>query len=206
MDEADVLAVPVKAAGEKSTAYEIIRGAVDTEGKEILETVFPMVADQEVWRSCAAGAGEEIAKRLCEGKRVALITLGDVTVYSTCMYVQQYIEGKGFDTYLVPGISSYSAGAALAGVPLMEGSQSLAVVPAGREPGNLTPFLDAFDNLVIMKAGKCIGWLKEYMREHGIPGKCATMLYCVGMEEEYVGPLDEGLEYRYFTTVILKKG
>ena len=66
--------------------------------------------------------------------------------------------------------------------------------------------LDAFDNVVIMKAGKCIGWLREYMRRHGIPENCGTMLSCVGMEEEYVGPLDDRRTYRYFTTVILKKG
>ena len=56
LEEADVIAVPVKKPGEKSTAFEIIRQVVETEGKEILETVFYMTADPSVWRSCAKEA------------------------------------------------------------------------------------------------------------------------------------------------------
>lgn len=205
LEEADVLAVPVKKPGMKSTAFEIIRQVVDTKGKEILETVFYMTSDPAIWRSCAKEAGEAIAAYLRQGKQVALITLGDVTIYSTCMYVQQYIEAKGFKTVLIPGISSYSAGAAQAGIPLAEGKESLVVVPAVKKPEDLKVILDTFDNIVVMKAAGAITWLARYMEQAGIPAEQAVVLSCVGMESEYIGLLDEQREYGYFTTVVIRK-
>lgn len=205
LEEADVLAVPVKKPGQKSAAYEIIKEVVDMEGKELLESVFYMASDPDIWYACAKEAGEAIAGYLGRGKNVVLITLGDVTVFSTCMYVQQYIAARGFETVLVPGISSYSAGAARAGIPLAEGKESLAVVPAIKKTEDLKVILDTFDNIVLMKAGKSITWLSRYMDQAGISAEQAVVLSCVGMESEYIGPLDEEREYGYFTTVIIRK-
>ena len=206
LEEAEVIAVPVKKPGEKSTAFEIIRQVVETEGKEILETVFYMTADPSVWRSCAKEAAALVEARLKKEKKVVLITLGDVTVYSTCMYVQQYVAAKGYRTELIPGISSYSAGAACAGIALAEGKETLAVVPALKNPEQLGTVLELFDNVILMKASKSIRWLGEYMRQEKIPRTNAVVLCCVGLPGEYIGPLDESREYGYFTTVIVKKG
>ena len=43
LDEADIIAVPVKEAGEESTALEIIRPVVDLEHKSLLEPPDPYV-------------------------------------------------------------------------------------------------------------------------------------------------------------------
>ena len=34
---------------------------------------------------------------------------------------------------------------------------------------------------------------------------CATVISCVGMKDEYIGPLDPERTYSYFTTVIIKR-
>ena len=59
LEAADVIAVPVKEAGEKSTALEIIRPVVCLEHKELLEVVFRMARDKE--ERSAAGKPREAA-------------------------------------------------------------------------------------------------------------------------------------------------
>lgn len=87
----------------------------------------------------------------------------------------------------------------------MEGNEALAIVPSARENAALKTAFDSFENIVVMKAGNSIGKLRQMMEERNIPLSHATVLSRVGMEDEYVGPLDEDREYSYFTTVIIKK-
>ncbi|MDO4261514.1 MAG: precorrin-2 C(20)-methyltransferase [Eubacteriales bacterium] len=206
LEQADVIAVPVKEPGEYSTALEIVRPVVDLHGKEIHEVVFRMDRDVERRKACRAEACGQLAGLLRDGKDIAMITLGDVAVYSTYMYVNNYLAEAGFETEIVPGIPSFCGGAARAQLTLMEGNESLAIVPSVQESGILAEALDRFENVVVMKAGGSIGRLKGMLEERKIPLQCATVLSRVGMEDEYVGPLDPGREYSYFTTVIVKKG
>lgn len=205
LDGADVIAIPVKEAGEYSTALEIIRPVVDLSGKELLEVVFRMHPEEAERRKCRREAGEQLAAELAKGKDIAMITLGDVSVYSTYMYVNQYVAEQGFETEIIPGIPSFCSGAARAQVTLMEGNEALAIVPSARENKTLAAALDTFENIVVMKAGNSMEKLKAMMEERGIAVSCATVLSCIGMEEEYVGPIDTGRTYSYFTTVIIKK-
>ena len=85
LEAADVVAVPVKEEGEKSTALEIIRPVVSLEHKELLEVVFRMAKDKEERKRCREAAGKQLTDVLDQGKTVAMITLGDVAVYSTYM-------------------------------------------------------------------------------------------------------------------------
>lgn len=65
--------------------------------------------------------------------------------------------------------------------------------------------LDVCDNVVFMKAFGSIPDIARMLEERGIPFGNATVMSNVGMEDEYVGPLDPGREYGYFTTVLVKK-
>ena len=147
LDMADVIAVPVKEAGEASTALEIIRPVVKLSGRECMEVVFQMHPDEEKRRRCRQEACQRLTGELAKGKTIAMITLGDVSVYSTYMYVNQYVAQAGFDTEIVPGIPSFCSGAAAAQLSLMEGNESLAIVPSARETKNLAVALDHFENV-----------------------------------------------------------
>ena len=205
IEEVDVIVVPVKSKGERSTALEIIRPVVELEGKRILEAVFSMAKDDDVYRQCGAAAGDVIAAELDLGRDVAVITLGDVSIYSTYMYVNDYVSSMGYETAVIPGVTSFCSGAALAGIPLALGNEGLAVVPSARDTSMVEKALDVFDNVVVMKAGNSVSRLSGILRERGLDPGCATVISGAGMKDEYVGPLDTEREYGYFTTVIVKK-
>lgn len=205
LDEADIIAVPVKEAGEESTALEIIRPVVDLEHKSLLEVIFRMAKDKEERKKCRAAACGQLTAELSKGKNIAMITLGDVSVYSTYMYVNQYVAEHGFETEIIPGIPSFCSGAAAAQLPLMEGNESLVIVPSVQAEQQVEDAIAHYDNVVIMKASGSIGRILELMKQYDRAENCATVISCVGMKDEYIGPLDPERTYSYFTTVIIKR-
>jgi len=206
LEKAQVIAYPVKKLGEEGVALNIISQRVDVKGKEVVELLFSMNPDDEVRKKCRAEAMEKICGLLDQGKDIAMVTLGDVSVYSTYMYIDRDIQKRGYETEVVPGIPSFCHGAALARLPLMIGEESVAVVSlAKRNNENAEKVLDAVDNLIIMKAFASIPAIVEMLNKRNIPLENATVMSNIGMEDEYLGPLDPNREYGYFTTVLIKK-
>lgn len=204
LEAADVIAVPVKARGEKSTAFEIAKKAVDLSGKAVLELEFPMSRGRDERLKSRRIAAEKIAAVLDEGKTAAMVTLGDASLYSTCSYVGERLIKAGYETETVAGVPSFCAAAARAGVSLCEGTDSLAIVPAVTDVGELNGILKAFGNTVIMKAGKSADKIYDCLDSLGLTQN-AVAASEVGMENETVEPLKRDGEYGYFTTIIVKK-
>ena len=61
------------------------------------------------------------------------------------------------------------------------------------------------DNIVVMKAFKSMDRIISLMESNNVPLDRATVISNLGMEGEYIGPLDKGREYGYFTTVVIKR-
>lgn len=199
LENADIIAAPVKKAGEKSTALEIVRREFDADKMEILELEFPMSGDTETRRAARKAAAEKIIAALADGKTVAMVTLGDVSVYSTCTYVHKAVTDAGYEVEIVPGVTSFCAAADKAGISLCEGNESMAIIPSAAD---LDKCLDNFDTVVIMKAGKDIDVICDILERRRLAGIAAAN---IGMENEEIAPLKRGREYGYFTTVIVKK-
>ena len=145
-----------------------------------------------------------IRQALEAGKQVAMVTLGDVSVYSTATYVRQILAEKGYATQVIAGIPSFCAGAASAQYSLCENGESLLVLPGITAQAEIEAALAQFENVVIMKAGRTLSWLLPLLQEQGLLEK-TVMFRDVGMETAYVGePKADGNSY--FTTLLIKKG
>ena len=206
LDSCDIIAYPVKRPGDGSTALEIIRPSVSLEGRDVREFLFSMSPDDRDWKAGHDEAIRSVCSLLGEGKDIAMVTLGDVGVYSTFMYIKEAIEENGYEVEIVPGIPSFCHGAAVAGLPLTLNNEGLAIVPMAKENSELLSVaMDAFDNIVVMKAFKSIPKIMDMMESKGIPTDAATVISNVGMSDQYIGILDRERSYSYFTTVIIKK-
>ena len=206
LETCDVIGYPVKKAGEGSVALSIIEPIIDLDGKEVHEFVFSMNPEDSVRREHEKVAIGELILILEQGKDIALITLGDVGIYSTYMYVDRAVREAGFETEIVPGINSFSHGASLAGLPLTLGDEGLCIIPMAKDREDLLRMaLKDFENIVIMKAFKSIGRIAELMDSFEIPRSCATVMSNIGLDDEYIGPLDIDRKYGYFTTVLIKR-
>ena len=206
LESCDIIAYPVKTAGEGSVALNIIKPNVDISKKEVREYVFSMNPDYAVREQGWKKAYDDICDALDSGKDIAMITLGDLSIFSTYMRIDAMIKSRGYQTQLVPGVPSFCHGASLAGVPLTMGEESLVVIPFSQSQfDKLEIALDNFENVVVMKAFKHVDQIADVAAKKGLPESCITVMSNIGMEDQYIGPLVRGREYGYFTTLLIKK-
>jgi precorrin-2/cobalt-factor-2 C20-methyltransferase len=206
LTEVDVIAVPKTAVEKESMAQTIAESAFE-KGKELLELIFPMSFDEKVLEKSWKEAIGQIREKLDMDRSVAFITLGDPTVYSTYMYIHKKLHREGYATEIIPGITSFCASAARAGVSLGENRETIAVIPSAYECEHLEEVLQRFDNIVLMKASKSLPKLKELLKEQGLLEKSVLVSRC-GLEDEKIDyglSLTDAEKISYFTTVIVKK-
>ena len=203
LEQADIIAVPVKKYGEKSTALEIIRKEFDTDKKEISELEFRMSGDTKIREESRRNSAEKIISALKDGKDVAMITLGDVSVYSTCTYVHNAVKNAGFELEIIPGITSFCAAADKAQISLCEGNESVAIIPSLKS-NLLEKYSADFDTVVIMKSGNDTDVIYDILKKYGLENN-AIVSSCIGMENEIIEKIQKGKSYGYFTTVIVRK-
>ena len=198
-----VLAVP-KTGNEEGVALSIIEKYLD--GKELLECHFSMNKDLAKRKQARRLAAEQIIEVLDNGKDVGFITLGDPTTYSTYMYIHEIIAAKGFDTEIIPGVTSYAAAAAALGIPLGEGDEILTVIPA-RYSENIEELLNYPGNKVIMKSGDNLTNVLDILKERGY-GERTKIAYRATMDGQRLYTSLKEYEKSpltgYFTIVIVK--
>jgi len=206
LDDCDVVAYPVKTAGEGSVALNIIKPNVDLSNKEVREYVFSMNPDYAVREQGWKAAFDDICKTLDSGKDVAMITLGDLSIFSTYKRIDMMIRSRGYESELIPGVPSFCHGASLAGIPLTMGEESLVVIPFNQSQfEKLENALDNYENVVVMKAYKHVDQIAKTVVAKGRTVSCITVMSNIGMQDQYIGPVVEGRQYGYFTTLLIKK-
>ena len=203
LEQADIIAVPVKKYGEKSTALEIIRKEFDTDKKEISELEFRMSGDTKIREESRRNSSEKIISALKDGKDVAMVTLGDVSVYSTCTYVHNAVKNAGFELEIIPGITSFCAAADKAQISLCEGNESVAIIPSLKS-NLLEKYIADFDTVVIMKSSNDTDVIYDILKKYRLENN-AIVSSCIGMENEIIEKIQKGKSYGYFTTVIVRK-
>ena len=94
---------------ERCVAYQIAAGAVSgLEKKDRIYLPMPMIKEKDKLKAVHDNDASAVAELLDKGENVVFLTLGDPTVYSTCMYVHKRLKRNGYTTQIVPGICSVS--------------------------------------------------------------------------------------------------
>lgn len=196
-----------------SLALLIVGQVVDLAGKEIVEAHFPMVkGGSESGRTALDSNWNEtvraLSSRLKEGRDVAFVTIGDPAFYSTFFHIYgRLMEAvPGLEAQMIPGVSSVSASALAAKMPLGLGDDSIAVIPASYLK-DLKTALSCFDTVVLMKVHRVFDEVCRVLEEMGLTGK-AVYVEKVGMEDERIERDITRLkeeEMSYFSLVIVRK-
>lgn len=193
----DIIAVPDKGTG-KNIAMEIVKDYI--RGKKLLYCHTPMVRDKKKLDLCYNKIADDISIFLREGKQVAFITLGDPTVYSTYMNIHRRVTERGFDTEIIPGVTSFCAAAAKLGSSLCEGAERLLIVPASHDVDDI---MNVKANKVFMKAGSGVLKLREKLLENNLQ---SSMVVNCGMKDEHIWPdINAADDLGYFAIVITKE-
>lgn len=141
-----VVVAPSSMSGGKSIALETAEEYIKNSSEVIIKH-FPMGGETQ--EDKIYEAFKVIEEKLKEGKNVAFLTIGDPFIYSTYIYLLKYVEEKGYKIETVPGITSFSACASIAGTPLVIGDEGLLIIP-----GNKVDTIGDEKYVVIMKVYK----------------------------------------------------
>lgn len=202
IQNADYVAYPTSGKNASNVAYEIVKEYI--KDKETLEYLMPMSRDKAYVQECHDACAEDVRKHLSEGKNIAFITLGDPAIYSTYIYIHKKIKEQGFETQLIPGITSFCAVAASLDDSLCEGGQPLIIVPASYDA--LDETIDYEGNKVYMKSGKSIIALREKLREKKMLAQAKMVVKASMADEEIFESLDDIDEKTsYFSIVVVKE-
>lgn len=200
---ADVVAVPLMKNGDR-TAYDIVKEYID--GKEIMNCPMPMSKDFEYLAKNYAEIADKIEERLLQGQNVAFITLGDPTVYSTYMQINRIILSRGYETELIPGVTSFCAAAARFNVSLCERNQPLIILPASYKETEAE--FEHKGTKVLMKASRSMLGVRDMLKQKGLLENCLMVENC-GMANErlyYAEDLENMDENSgYFSLLIVKE-
>lgn len=203
LEQCPVIAVP-RTTGGKTLALDIARGSADLTGKSILPLDFSMEREKKVREEAHREAVRQIAEHLDRGYDVAMVNLGDVSIYSTVSYIIELLDGMGYATRMIPGITSFSAVAARLNVSLTEMDSPLCIIPA--EAMDTREALNLPGNKILMKSGRQVAQVAEELTRAGKTKQAALVANC-GLPDEAVcrdlNHLPENLSY--FTTIIVKE-
>jgi precorrin-2/cobalt-factor-2 C20-methyltransferase len=171
---ANVLALPRANDFGASMAWTIARPSLgEIEGQERLFLTFPMNKDPARLRAAWDVAFARIGERLARGLSVAFVTEGDPSLYSSFIYLLREGPARwpGVRIEIVPGVSSLAGVPARTGIPLADGQERIAIIPANYGVDDLARILEDFDTTVIMKIGHEMPNVVAALRRTGLLGK-----------------------------------
>jgi precorrin-2/cobalt-factor-2 C20-methyltransferase len=211
LKQVDVIAIPRRSEFDASVAWGIAEPMVGAvEGQERLYLNFPMVKDPSILRPAWDIAFTKILERLKQGKSVAFIAEGDPFIYSTFIYLYHEAVERwpGVEIEVVPAVSSIQAVPALVGMPLADGQERIAILPATYGTEDLKQVFQNFDTTILMKVGKVMPEIVEALESEGLLDRAVYVSRGTMDRQKVVTDLRSIKNDRcdYFSMVVVRKG
>ena len=171
-----VLAAPQTASGQM-LALDIARSALGEalDGKTIVPLYFAMSRDPAALAASHEKAAAAVRQYLDAGQDVAMLNIGDVSIYATFGYLQEILQAGGYATAMAAGVPSFCAAAARLNVPLTGGMDT----PLTIAPGGWTDrVLEMPGTKVLMKAGRQLPVLLDALQQADKLKKSALVCNC----------------------------
>jgi precorrin-2/cobalt-factor-2 C20-methyltransferase len=203
IEGAGVVAYPSLAGGD-SLARAIAADLIPATAREIRIDV-PMTRDRAPAQVAYDAGAAEIAEALEAGDDVVALCEGDPFLYGSFMYLFARLRGR-FPVETVPGVSSMTAGAARAAMPLTARDEVLTILPGPLPDDALRAHLRAADTVVCLKVGRHLPRLRALLDAEGLL-TAATYVERATMAAERVLPLTEAPDTApYFSMILVTKG
>ena len=184
-----VIVFPISSDNKKSSAAEIVKEYIKFKKK--IPIIFPMARQEfdpdEIWTK----AVDIIVKTIKNNESVALLCLGDTSLFASSSNILRIIKNNHPEIIIknIPGISSFSAAAALSNFNLAIKGETLIIKEC---PSNKSELVDLIRThrekktvLVLMKVGKRWEWVKNLLKKEDIISKSVIALN-VGMTNQIV--------------------
>lgn len=205
IESCDIIAAPQTRSGEM-LALSIAEQTVDMKDKTIVPLFFEMSRDKEKQHAAHVKDADAVEKYLAEGKDVAMLNLGDASVYGTYCYLMDILVERGYQAKMIAGVTSFCAISSTLGISLTEMNDPLIIAP-----GIITDeVIDARGVKVLMKSYKQLPDVLAKLKEKGLLETSSMICNCGLPDEKIYRDLStfspEKDEAGYFATIIVKDG
>ena len=200
---ATVVAYPTL-AGAASFARSIAAELIPAGAVEIVMDV-PMSTEREPAQAAYDQGATQIAATLDNGQDVVCLCEGDPFFYGSFMYLYARLSTR-YRVEIVPGVTSITACAAVAGMPLVARNERLTVLPGPLPEPELRARIDGAESVVITKVGRHLPKIRAVIADLGLTDK-ATYVERATLPQQVVLPLADAPEVApYFSMILLTKG
>lgn len=203
IEAAQVIAYPTL-AGAESFARAIAADLIANDAREIVMDV-PMSVERAPAQAAYDKGAAEIAAALDAGDDVVCLCEGDPFFYGSFMYLFARLSDR-YRVEVVPGVTSITACAARAGMPLAARNERLTVLPGPLPEAELRARIDGAESVVIMKVGRHLAKIRAVIADLGLTAS-AVYVERATLPQEVVLPLADAPEKApYFSMILLTKG
>lgn len=203
LNKTSVIATPRTKNGN-TMALDIAGQMLDMSDKQIIYLDFVMSRDANILETTHIEQARQIERFLAQGIDVAMLNIGDASLYSTFSYINAVIVADGYESIVIPGVTSFCAVAAELRQSLTSMNKPLTIIPGGVE--NLDSLLLSDGNKVIMKPASAITLIKQTLEELDMKEKTSAVCDC-GLESQRIYKnIDEIPESgEYFVTMLVNE-
>ncbi|WP_341368553.1 precorrin-2 C(20)-methyltransferase [Yoonia sp. BS5-3] len=203
IERASVIAYPAL-AGADSFARAIAADLIAPGAREIVMDV-PMSTDRAPAQAAYDKGAAAIAAALDGGQDVVCLCEGDPFFYGSFMYLFARLSGR-YDVEVVPGVTSITACAARAAMPLAARNERLTVLPGPLSEDELRARIADAESVAIMKVGRHLPKIRQVIDALGLTD-AAVYIERASLPQEVVLPLADAPENApYFSMILLTKG
>lgn len=203
IEHARVIAYPALAGGE-SLARAIAADLIPADAREIVMDV-PMTRARPPAQAAYDTGAAAIAEVLDAGQDVVCLCEGDPFFYGSFMYLYARLALR-YKIDVVPGVSSLTACAARAGLPLAARNERLTVLPGPLPEEELRHRIEGAETVAVLKVGRHLPKLRAVIAGLGLLER-AVYIERATMAEERICPLaDAPADAPYFSMILLTKG
>jgi precorrin-2/cobalt-factor-2 C20-methyltransferase len=203
IEGAAVIAYPALAGGE-SLARAIAADLIPAGAREIVIDL-PMTTDRAPAQAAYDQGAADIAAALDTGEDVITLCEGDPLFYGSFMYLLARLRDR-YPVRIVPGVTSLTACAAVAALPLAARNDSVTILPGPLPDDALSARLDQSDTVILMKVGRHLPRLRALIAAAGHLER-AVYVERATLGQERILPLAEApSEAPYFSMILIAKG
>lgn len=203
ISQAKVVAYPALAGGE-SFARSIASAHISETAREIVMDV-PMTVERSPAQNAYDEGAQKIAEQLELGLDVVCLCEGDPFFYGSFMYLFARLSGT-FECEIVPGVTSVTACAASAKMPLAARNERVTILPGPLPESELRNRIEGAESVAIMKVGRHLAKIRDVIADLDLLDQ-AMYVERASLPEEVVVPLAQAPENApYFSMILLTKG
>jgi precorrin-2/cobalt-factor-2 C20-methyltransferase len=203
IENATVIAYPTL-AGAASFARAIAAGLIPAGAMEIVMDV-PMSTDREPAQRAYDLGAAQIAAALDAGQNVVCLCEGDPFFYGSFMYLFARLS-TAYKVEIVPGVTSITACAAVAGMPLVARNERLTVLPGPLPEPELRARIEGAESVVIMKVGRHLPKIRGVIDALGLTKRAVYVERATLPEQVVLSMADAPDVAPYFSMILLTKG